>query len=235
MNEWLKRVDVVLCRPEGSLNVGACCRAMKSMGLTNLILVSPGTFDDEEITKMAIHARDVYGRARRCESLQEALAESTLSVGVTRRRGVKRKWVSLIPEELALRASELAGGRIVLVFGNERTGLTDEELAHCNLACHIPSSPDFPSLNLSHAVQIIASTFWRQAAGDRIGRYEPVNREEITDLVRIIHESLDTMEFFKTADRYYTDHYFRDILTRATLSKKEADYMAKIFRKIQYL
>ncbi len=205
------------------------------MGLKNLILMSPPAFDDEEVMKMALHAREVYGQARRCKSLQEALAETTLSAGITRRRGVKRKWFSLIPEELAQRASELNGGRIALVFGNERTGLTDAELAHCSLACHIPSSPDFPSLNLSHAVQIIASAFWRQATGDRIGRYEPINREEVNELVRVIHESLDAMGFFKTADRYYTDHYFRDILTRAALSKKEAGYMEKIFRKIQYL
>ena len=235
MNSWLDRVRVVLSRPEGARNVGAVCRAMKSMGLTNLTLVSPSWFDPDEVYQSAIHAREIYDGARRVHSLDEALAGTVLSAGITRRRGVRRKWFSVLPEELADRAASLAQGEVALVFGNERAGLSDDELNRCNIACHIPTSPAFPSLNLSHAVQVIASAFWRRAVGKRTGGYEPVPREEVDHLVSVIHESLEAMGYFKAADRFHTDRYFRDIFTRASLSTREAQHMEKIFRKLQYL
>lgn len=235
MNTWLGRVDVVLCRPEGSWNVGACCRAMKTMGIESLILVSPAELERDEVLTMALHARDVYCNAVRVDSLGEALKNSALSAGITRRRGVRRKWFSIIPEELAERASLYSSGRISLVFGNERSGLSDEELGHCNMACHIPSSENFPSLNLSHAVQLVTSAFWRYALEGKTGSYNPIPKENLDALVQVIHDSLDAMGYFKAADRFHTDRYFRDILARAALSSREALHMEKIFRKLQYL
>jgi TrmH family RNA methyltransferase len=235
LKSWLDRVEVVLARPEGALNVGAVCRAMKSMGLSRLVLVAPRDFDDEEVLLMAIHARDVYENSRRFDSLEEALAGTALSAGITRRRGAKRKPFSIVPEELAIKSSELADGTTSLVFGNERAGLSDEELNHCNIACHIPTSPDFPSLNLSHAVQIITSVFYRVSLEGKTGSYAPVTREEVDHLVGVIHDSLDAMNYFKAADRFQTDRFFRDILTRAAMSTREARHLEKVFRKLQYL
>ena len=179
MTDWLDRVDVVLARPAGALNVGACCRAMKSMGLKSLILAAPEDMRRDEVFTMALHARDVYENAQVYDNLESALAGTVLSAGITRRRGARRKWFSLLPEELAERAAsavlaDSAGaGRVAVVFGSERDGLSDEELACCNLACHIPSSPDFPSLNLSHAVQLTASAFWRRSINGRSGAGRP--------------------------------------------------------------
>jgi TrmH family RNA methyltransferase len=235
LSDWLNRVRVVLCRPEGALNVGAVCRAMKSMGLTRLVLVRPSYFDSDEVLKMAIHARELYAEAERHDSLEEALSGTALSAGITRRRGVRRKWFSVLPEDLAEKSAALETGDTALVFGNERTGLSDEELNHCNIACHIPTSPDFPSLNLSHAVQIVSSAFYRHSLDERTGSYEPVDREELDHLVSVIHDSLDAMNYFKAADRFHTDRYFRDILARAALSLKEARHLEKVFRKLQYL
>lgn len=235
MSEWLNRVRVILCRPEGALNVGAVCRAMKSMGLTRLVLVRPSYFDSDEVLKMAIHARELYTNAERYDSLEEALSGSVLSAGITRRRGVRRKWFSVLPQELAEKFSAIKTGDTALVFGNERTGLSDEELNHCNIACHIPTSPDFPSLNLSHAVQIVSSAFYRHSLEGRTGSYEPIGRDELDHLVAVIHDSLDAMNYFKAADRFHTNRYFRDILARSALSLKEARHMEKIFRKLQYL
>lgn len=235
MSLWIDRVDIILCRPEGALNVGACCRAMKSMGLKNLVLVNPKEFDPNEVIQMAIHAKDIYESARKYSSLEEALSKTTLSAGITRRRGAKRKWISFLPEELAQRTASIDSGRIGLVFGNERTGLNKEELNMCNMASHIPSSPDFPSLNLSHAVQIIASALWREKLQGKHASYNPISREELDTLVQVIHDSLDAMGYFKASERFHTDRYFRDILARASLSTREAMHMKKIFRKLQYL
>ncbi|OQX30054.1 MAG: hypothetical protein B0D92_00470 [Spirochaeta sp. LUC14_002_19_P3] len=232
---WLNNIEILLCRPEGALNVGACCRAMKTMGLKKLTLIEAADFDEDEVRKMAIHAWEVYENARHYETLGDALAGTALSAGITRRRGIRRKWFSVEPEVLAERAAAIQTGRIALVFGNERAGLSDEELNCCNTACHIPASPDFPSLNLSHAVQLIAAAFWRQSIGGKTGGYKPIPREDIDHLVEVIYDSLDAMNYFKAADRFHTRRYFRDILSRAALSVKEARQMEKIFRKLQYL
>ena len=235
LDNWLNRVRVVLCRPEGALNVGAVCRAMKSMGLRELYLVSPLPFDNDEVFKMAIHARDIYENAVVTDSLEEALGDTALSAGITRRRGAKRKWFSILPEELAEKSAALESGITALVFGNERTGLDDNELNLCNIACHIPTSPEFPSLNLSHAVQIVTSVFYRKSIGEHTGAYNPITREELDNLVQVIHDSLDAMNYFKAADRFHTDRYFRDMLARSALSIREARHMEKVFRKLQYL
>ncbi len=215
--------------------MGAVCRAMKSMGLTELYLVSPAIFDNDEVFKMAIHARDIYENAVVTNSLEEALEDTALSAGITRRRGAKRKWFSVLPEELAEKSAALESGITALVFGNERTGLDDNELNLCNIACHIPSSPEFPSLNLSHAVQIVTSVFYRKSIGEHTGAYNPISREELDNLVQVIHDSLDAMNYFKAADRFHTDRYFRDMLARSALSIREARHMEKVFRKLQYL
>ena len=214
--------------------MGACCRAIKTMGLNRLVLVGAENINMEEALMAAIHAGEVLENASRYDTLTEALKGTALSAGITRRRGTKRKWFSILPEELAQRSSSL-NGRTALVFGNERTGLDDEELNTCNLACHIPSSPEFPSLNLSHAVQIVSSAFWRQALNGATGGYNPIPREDIDNLVDVIHSALDAMGYFKAADRFHTDRYFRDILARAALSTREARHLEKVFRKLQYL
>jgi len=235
VNSTLNRIEVVLSRPEGALNVGAVCRAMKTMGLSGLTLVSPLPFSDDEVKRTAIHAWDVYENARHVDNLDEALAPSALSAGITRRRGVKRKWFSVLPEELASKSASMKDGITALVFGNERAGLSDDELGLCSIACHIPSSPQFPSLNLSHAVQIVASAFYRQSLKESVGTYSPVSRREVDNLVSVIHDSLDAMHYFKTAKRLYTDRFFRDILTRAALSIQESHHLEKLFRKLPYL
>jgi len=235
MNSFLDRLRIILCRPEGALNVGAVCRSMKSMGILELALVNPAEFDEDEVYKMAIHARDVYDGSLVYASLEEALRSITLAAGITRRRGVRRKWSSVPPEVLAKKIASTASGKCAIVFGNEQSGLSDKELNQCDIACHIPSSPDFPSLNLSHAVQIVAAYLYRESIGDYVGSFTPITRDQIEILVAAIHDALEALNYFKSADRQHTRIFFRDILARSQLSKKEAKQLEKIFRKLPYL
>jgi len=235
MNDFLDRVRVVLCRPEGAINVGAACRSMKTMGISKLVLVSPAELDRDEVYKMAVHARDVYVNSLVYTDLEEALGGTTLTAGITRRRGVKRKWSSMPPEALARKLALSSSGECAVVFGNEQSGLSDRELSQCDIACHIPSSPDFPSLNLSHAIQVVTAYLYRESIGDYKGFFTPITRDQIEKLVNTIHDSLEALNYFKTADRQYTRIFFRDILARSQLSKKEARHLEKIFRKLQYL
>ncbi len=233
MNELLDRIDIVLCRPEESGNIGSVCRAMKTMGIRHLRIVPTGEIDTRVVEYMSVHAFDVYQRAKMFDALPEALRDVALSAGVTRRRGKKRKTVSLLPEEFAEMAARSRTGRIALVFGNERTGLTDEELAECSVAVHIPSSPEFPSLNLSHAVQILTYAFYRTARPSP--RYTPVPRERIAELTRASIDSLSAIGFFSPAGNSITTEFLRDLFSRAQLSKTEAERAEKMFKKIENL
>lgn len=123
------------------------------------------------------------------------------------------------------------GGKIALVFGNERTGLTDEQLDECTMGVTIPSSDDFGSLNLSHAVQIMCYQLFRQNRGEIRG-YNPINLERLGSTVKTISTSLEQIGFFKLAGRNDMEMFWRDVLSRANLSEGEAQYIEKTFTKM---
>ena len=146
-------LTVVLCRVEGAMNVGAACRAIKTMGFCRLALAGCPPHDEIEVRTHALHAFDVYEAATRYETLSAALEPHALVAGFTRRTGQRRK--HNVPVDVFARTiAERDGGSVALVFGNERDGLSDAELDLCDHAVSIATSPLFPSLNLSHAVQI---------------------------------------------------------------------------------
>jgi len=231
--QLLSRIDIVLVRPEGSGNVGAACRAMKSMGLSNLVIVDSPNLDRNTIKTWAVHADDVWERALHFPDLKTALAKAAFTAGTTRRRGKLRKYFTLLPEELAERISRIREGRIAIVFGNEVHGLTDAELAECGIAVTIPTSPAFPSLNLSHAVQIVAYELFR--AAHPTGPYTPIEKETLDSLVTSIADSLGRLGFFMIAGREDMERFLRDILARAGLSRNEARRFEGIFTKAEQL
>jgi tRNA/rRNA methyltransferase/tRNA (cytidine32/uridine32-2'-O)-methyltransferase len=154
---FLPDIVIILCRAAEPGNVGAVCRAMKNMGLSRLRIAGTAreSLDEGAIRARAVHAADIWEGAVFFDTLAAAAADCSLLAGTTRRRGRRRKQVSLAPRELAAWFREKPGPA-ALVFGNERTGLEDDELDLCHIASHIPVSGGFPSLNLSHAVQIYA-------------------------------------------------------------------------------
>ena len=228
----LSRYYVVLCRAEEAGNVGSACRAMKTMGLTRLVLAGCPDFDDARVRMLAVHAADVYEGALRVSDLASALAPSALSAGFTRRRGERRKSFSVDAEAFAREAWKRPGGDVALVFGNERTGLTEDELAACSLAVHIPTSEIFPSLNLAQAVQIACYEVRRAALGGRTGSYEPVRREEINASVSRIAERLAALGFFRLNQGRELRELLRDTAERAALSPSELRYLEAFVHKM---
>jgi tRNA/rRNA methyltransferase/tRNA (cytidine32/uridine32-2'-O)-methyltransferase len=230
----LDEVVVVLARPGEAGNVGAVCRAMKNMGLSRLRLAGAGPLDEGAIRARAVHAVDVWEGAEMFPGIAGAAADCTLVVGITRRRGQRRKGLSLDPAELAALLREKAG-RAALVFGNERAGLDAGELALCGLASHIPSDGAFPSLNLSHAVQIYAYELYRalapEAALEAEGHWIPLERREVDALVRSVTDSLASLGFYKQPGREDQERFFRDIFSRAGLTGREGKYLGEIFAK----
>ncbi|MDR0403463.1 MAG: RNA methyltransferase [Treponema sp.] len=253
----LEDIVVVLARPSEPGNTGAVCRAMKNMGLSRLRVVSPlyqagpdpnvrGLPEGPELEKLlgrAVHAAEIWENARRFDSLDAALADCAVAAGTTRRRGKRRKSNSLRPRELAEFLKDRRG-RAAIVFGNERTGLNDEELALCNLASHIPSNPEFPSINLSHAVQIYAYELYhalgpagqtRRASGAdsrwTLAAPEseiPMTQAECTALVRRISGSLESLGFYRHPGREEQERFLRDFFSRAGLTLREGRYLGNI-------
>src|SRR5438105_5345077 len=148
------RIRIVLARLSHPGNIGAAARAMKTMGFDDLALVEPRHFPDASATALASGAADVLERARVHATLEEALADCVLAAGFSARR----RDLSHAPASLRDAAPELvadaAGGRIALVFGNETSGLSNDELARCQRFVSIPANPAYPSLNLAAAVQL---------------------------------------------------------------------------------
>jgi len=225
------RFAVILCRAEEGGNVGSACRAMKTMGVSRLVLAGCPDYDEGRVRMMAVHAFDVYESAERFPDLASALAGFSLSGGFTRRRGEKRKAFSHSVEGFAAFALGRQGGDAALVFGNERTGLTELELGLCSLAVHIPSSEEFPSLNLAQAVQIACYELRRQSLGERDGGPEPVPRTAAEESVARIAEHLRDIGFFKISRDRELSAFLRDTVERAAYTPTELRYFESIFRK----
>lgn len=234
----LGKICVLLVRPEESRNIGAACRAMANNDITDMrIIGKKEDYDNERIHILAIHAGDIWENAHFYNSITEATTDCTLSAGTTRRRGKNRKGKLLLPEEFASKAADItgdshneAGGTVAAVFGNERTGLTDEEMAECTLGVTIPSSENFASLNLSHAVQIICYHLFREK-NKGISGYTPLPLTRLDKTVTSIADSLQKIGFFSVTGRPDMEMFWRSILSRAALSESEAQYIEKTFAK----
>jgi tRNA (cytidine32/uridine32-2'-O)-methyltransferase len=149
------QIRIVLVETSHSGNIGAVARAMKNMGLGNLWLVNPCSFPDEASYARAAGASDVLDSARVVSSLDEALADCVLVMG-TSARGRKVPWpVCAPPEAAAAAAGHAESGPVAMVFGRENHGLSNDELQRCHYHIHIPSNPDYSSLNLAMAVQVM--------------------------------------------------------------------------------
>jgi tRNA/rRNA methyltransferase len=234
VRETLDDLRVVLVRPQEPRNVGQVCRAMKNMGLGSLYLVGAPELDPGEAAVTALSARDLLDRAVHCAALPEALRGTVLSAGLSRRRGRWRKYFALDPEQLVERIYRVRGP-CALVFGAEADGLTDEELGCCHLAVRIPTSPRFPSLNLSHAVQILAYLLYRRLASPAPQRFRPVGDAELDALVGAIVGTLEGLGFFAKASPREMGLFWRDLLARAALEKREAERLQRIFHELRGL
>jgi len=151
----LSRIRIVLCRPSHPGNIGAAARAMKTMGLSSLYLVTPRQFPDPEADTRATGAVDVLREARVVSSLKEALSGTVFAAALTARQRDIGPRLGSPRETVAQLLGEAEGGEVALVFGNETVGLTNEEILHCQAAVTIPTNPDFSSLNLGSAVQVL--------------------------------------------------------------------------------
>lgn len=152
----LQNIRIVLVETSHTGNMGSVARAMKTMGLTNLCLVNPLVQPDSQAISLAAGASEVIGEARIVSSLDEAISGCALVVG-TSARSRSLPWPMLDARECGVKTvAEAKHAPVALVFGRERTGLTNEELQKCHYHVAIQANPEYSSLNLAMAVQILA-------------------------------------------------------------------------------
>lgn len=151
----LDQIRIVLVNTSHTGNMGSAARAMKTMGLTQLVLVDPQVLPDDNAMALAAGASDVLANARIVSTLDEAIADCGLVIG-TSARSRTLSWPMLDPREAGEKAVEEGVKHpVALVFGRERTGLTNDELQKCHYHVAIAANPEYSSLNLAMAVQTI--------------------------------------------------------------------------------
>ena len=224
---------VVLCRVEGSINVGAACRAMKAMGISRLVLAECPGYDEITVRTHALQAWDVFESAERRATLREALDGFSLAAGFTRRVGQRRK-ENVALERFAAMLAARDGAPVALVFGNERDGLSDAELALCDEAVGIDTSILFPSLNLSHAVQIAC---WEVRKAVLAGKPDTVSRmaaprSSTRRAAKEIADALQAAGFYKLAGRPEAESFIGSVAARAALSESELERFSSLFLKL---
>ena len=174
---------IVLSHTSHPGNIGAAARAMKTMGFSDLVLVQPRHFPDPDATAMAAGAADVLQAARIVDSLEAAIADCTLAVGFSARgRDLSHRPVAL--RDLA--PEILSASAVALVFGNETSGLSNEELLRCQRLAHIPANPAYSSLNLAAAVQVACYELAAGAGTHALppsGGGDAATREDVEGLV----------------------------------------------------
>ncbi|WP_142809110.1 RNA methyltransferase [Tepidiphilus olei] len=239
----LARVRVVLCRPSHPGNIGAAARAMKTMGLSHLVLVAPRCFPDAEATARASGAVDVLERAVVVDTLAEALAGTAVSVAFTTR---SRTYVQPFrtPEESASEVLEVLqavpDAQAALVFGNETNGLTNEEVWQCTFPATIPANPEYSSLNLAAAVQVACYVLARtceafapqaSAIADAPD-FVPASHEAVEGLLAQWLTVLERLDFYDPAAPKRLEARLRRLLARARLERAELDILRGMLKAV---
>ena len=227
----LEQIQIVLVEPQDGANIGSVCRAMKTMGLKHLVIVGTREYAENRVRTLALHASDVWENRTTYPTLDEALRASTYSVAATRRRGKFRKSTFLSPTQLVEKVKDTEG-IISIVFGRESDGLTDGEVAACAQVVTIPTSEEFPSLNLAQAVQIIAFTLFEANLSHPTG-LTPITQGRAQKASDTSVDALSSIGYFKLEqEELWTRRFLRDVFTRASLSEGEVQKMEKLFTKM---
>lgn len=239
----LERFAVVLFKPAASGNIGAAARALKNMGMADLRLVAPRSFNRRAAATMAVHARNVLESARIFPTLAEALEDRTLTIGTTCRPGAYRSAARPLREAAASLASNRSRERVAIIFGPEDTGLTNRELKACQQLITIPASAGYPSLNLAQAVMLVAYELMMAAGGAaqpggaaRSARAAPPRApaSAVDAMFERMAQALVAIGFLPAANPDHIMFTLRAILGRSGLSPRELDILSGIARQIRW-
>lgn len=230
-----ENIRVVLVGTTHPGNIGGVARAMKNMCLSELVLVSPeAEFPSGKARARASSALDVLEQTRVMDTLDEAIADCQLVAGASARlRSIPWPLVDAreCANKLVIQSSQ---GKVALVFGREHSGLTNDELERCNLLVHIPANPDYSSLNIAAAVQVLSYEIHmakreRKNETLQVGNDYPMSTaEEMEGLYTHFEQALETIGFFNPDNPRQLMRRLRRLFNRAQLDKMELNILRGI-------
>lgn len=227
------QVRIVLIGTTHPGNIGAAARAMKNMYLSRLYLVAPERYPSAEATSRASGADDILAGAVVCDTLEEALAGVSMVCGASAR--LRRvEWAQVDARECGERvaAHAIGEGEVALVFGREHSGLTNAELERCNYLVHIPSNPDYSSLNLGAAVQVLTYEVAMAMGAGRekaAPRERPVTADELERMYAHLEQTLVDIDFLDPDNPGQLMRRLRRLFNRCNLEQTEVNILRGIF------
>lgn len=232
VSKILGNVRVVLSHTSHPGNIGASARAMKTMGLEHLYLINPLKFPNHQAEVMAVSASDVLENAVICSSLEEALQGAVLVAGLSARvRDISQE--VLAPRvAMPLLVQQAQQHPVALLFGTEMSGLTNEELIRCQFMVNIPTNPDYSSLNLASAVQLVCYELRLAAGLDNIVAPEviPAPAEQLERYFVHLEQTLTEIGFLKTQYSTKLMYKLRRLYARTHLEQEEINILRGILR-----
>ncbi|MCP3852607.1 MAG: RNA methyltransferase [Gammaproteobacteria bacterium] len=236
-----KNIRIVMINTSHPGNIGAAARVMKNMGLERLYLVNPKEFPNYEATAMASGADDLLSKAIVCSSFEEALEGCQLVLGTTaRERKIQHEFIDG-REAGTLSVQESSQHEVALVFGRERTGLTNDEIGLCHKLINIPTNPDYSSLNVASAVQIVSYEVMMalRALEDSEEEIEDVEEfsssENIERFYEHLQQTLIDIDFLNLKQSPQLMPKLRHIYNRIRLKQEEVNILRGILSKTQKL
>jgi TrmH family RNA methyltransferase len=225
--------SVVLVRPWNPANLGSVARVVKNFGLRSLSLVEPAVAADEESGRLAAGADDILGAIARFENLAEALAGYPVVVTTSSLRG-RGRTRSLDLSELPGYLAAAGGGPAAFVFGPERSGLTEDELARASACLRLPTDPAFPTMNLSHAVAVVlaVATAFAAPAAARGADEELAPASEIEAAVGHWDLALEAIDFYDTGHRDRSLRDWRKLVVARPLTTREVAILRGVANRI---
>lgn len=236
----MRQVRVVLVRPQIAGNIGAVARLMENFAAGALVLVDPvADYLSREAMQRSTHGEDRLHAARVVPTLTAALDGSIYAIGASRRRGPVHQQDDLAPREMgSLVQRKTADGPVALLFGTEDNGLSREDLLSCDAVVRIPASPDYPTLNLSHAVSICLYEVFLAVVGEGSiqeesrQRSDPADAAMIDRLMAKLEHALLTIGYLRPEKPDHLLFPIRAILSRAELTRAEAQILMGLAQQI---
>jgi len=224
----LDRIRIVLSHTTHPGNIGAAARAMKTMGLSRLILIKPERFPHADAETFATGASDLLKAAVVCDTLDEALAGTVLAVASTARHRDLAHEVVDCREESRPPVAEAATGEVALVFGTERAGLTASEVSRCQTIAIIPTNWEYSSLNLAQAVQVFAYELRMAAVGAQTFAQhasEFATNDEVEGFYAQLEDTFYATGFLDPKEPKRLMQRMRRLFARARIEKKEINIL----------
>jgi len=226
----LDNIRIVLSNTTHPGNIGAAARAMKTMGLQRLHLINPRHYPDAQAEAMAAGAVDVLRDAVVCSSIDEALRGVVFTVATTARRRDISIEVKTPREAMPLLLRQAATQPVALLFGTEMSGLTNEEMGKAQMLVNIPANPDFSSLNLAAAVQVmgyelnVAAQNYLPSASE----IQPAPHEQVEGFFMQMEKTLFEIGFLTTQNPARLMQRLRRLYARARLEQEEINILRGI-------